>query len=227
MQLAIDTSTDTASIAIVHNGVITAELTWYCGKTHSTELLPNLSRLLTQSNLRLESITGIVVAKGPGSFNGIRVGISTAKGLALGLGVPLVGISTLEATAYPHAKTKLPVCAIFNAGRTEIAAAIYQQKQQWCQLMGDHITTIDILCSQINTKTIFWGEYAPAITEQLKNKLGQKAIVLSLITRLRRAGFLAELGIKRLEAGECDNLSTLQPIYLRKPPITKPKSCKR
>ena len=228
MQLAIDTSTAKASIAIIHDNEVIAELTWHCGQSHTTELLPRLSHLLTQSSLSLESTTGIIVAKGPGSFNGLRVGISAAKGLALSIGIPIIGISTLEAAAYPHAVTNLPICPIFDARRGEISTAIYQQEhQQWRQLIAEHITTTVTLCSQISSKTIFCGEYAPIIAEELTKRLGQKAVVISPIAGLRRAGFLAELGIKRLEAGDHDDLASLQPLYLRRPPITKPKPGKR
>ena len=224
MQLAIDTSTDTASLSLVQDGQVLAELTWYCGQSHTTGLLPNLAHLLNQTRLSLESTSGIIVAKGPGSFNGLRVGISTAKGLALSLGCPIVGISTLEVAAYPHVETGLPICPIFNAGRGEIATAIYQKKRRdWCQLVAEHITTVDTLCSQITTKTIFCGEFTPLIAPQLRKQLKQKAIILPPAAILRRAGFLAELGLKRLEAGDFDNPATLQPLYLRRPSITKPK----
>jgi len=224
MQLAIDTSTDTASLAIVQDSQVLAELTWRCEQNHSVELLPRLTRLLEQTKLNLQSINGIIVARGPGSFNGLRVGISTAKGLAFSLKIPVVGINTLEVEAYQHAATGLPVCPIFNAGRGEIAAAIYQRKGgQWCQIIAQHITTLDALCSQITTKTIFCGEFISAIAEQLAKQLGQRAIIPPPASRLRRASFLAELGLKRLETGDYDNPATLQPIYLRRPPITKPK----
>jgi len=224
MQLAIDTSTNTASLALVQDSEVLAELTWHCGQSHSTELLPHLLDLLNQSKLSLESTSGIIVARGPGSFNGLRIGIGTAKGLALSLGCPIIGISTLEVAAYPHADTGLPICPIFNAGRGEIATAIYQKRnRRWCQLVAEHITTIDTLCSQITTKTIFCGDFIPFIAPQLRKQLKQKAIILSPAARLRRASFLAELGLKRLEAGDFDNLATLQPLYLRRPQITKPK----
>ena len=224
MQLAIDTSTDTASVAIVQNSQVLAELTWHCEQNHTTELFPRLLQLLNQVKLSLESISGIIVARGPGSFNGLRVGVSTAKGLAFSLGSPIIGISTLEVAAYPHAETGLPICPIFNAGRGEIATAIYQKKnKRWCQLIAEHITTVDALCSQITTKTIFCGEFTPSIATQLSKQLKQKAIILPPAARLRRASFLAELGLKRLKVGDYDNPATLQPLYLRRPPITKPK----
>ena len=228
MQLAIDSSTDTASLAIARGNEVLAELTWCCGQNHSVELMPRLSRLLEQANIDLKSISGIIVARGPGSFNGLRVGISTAKGLAFSLGVPLVGISTLEAIAYSHAEAGLPVCPILNAGRGEIATAIYQLKgDRWQQITAEHISTVDALCTKITARTIFCGELTPAIIDELTGRLGQKAIIPPPASRLCRAGFLAELGLKRLQSGDCDQPSTLQPIYLRRPQITQPKNKNR
>ena len=224
MLLAIDTSTDTASLALVKDSQVLAELTWRCGQNHTVELLPQLLHLLNQTKLSLQSISGIIVAKGPGSFNGLRVGISIAKGLAFSLGVPVVGISTLEVEAYQHAETGLPICPMFNAGRGEIATAIYQKKfNKWLRLATEHITTVDALCSQITTKTIFCGEFMPFIATQLRKQLRQRAIIPPPASRLRRASFLAELGQQQFEAGNYDNLAILQPLYLRRPAITKPK----
>jgi len=224
MELAIDTSTDTASLALIQDNQVLAELTWRSGQNHSTQLLPNLNHLLDQSKLSLQSLTGIIVARGPGSFNGLRVGISTAKGLAYSLGIPIVGISSLEAEAYQYAETGLPVCPIFNAGRGEIATALYQKKRnKWCQLAAEHITTVDALCSQTATKTVFCGEFIPFIAPQLRKHLKQKAVIPSSITGLRRASFLAELGLEQLKVRNYDNPATLQPLYLRRPSITKAK----
>jgi len=224
MLLAIDTSTDTASLALVQDSQVLAELTWCCGQNHSVELLPQLVHLLNQTKLGLQSVSGIIVARGPGSFNGLRVGISTAKGLAFSLGIPIVGISTLEVAAYQHAETGLPICPIFNAGREEIATAMYQKKgTKWLKLAPEHITTVDALCSRISTKTLFCGEFVPIIVDQLREQLKQKAIIPTPASGLRRASFLAELGQQQLEVGNVDNVATLQPLYLRRPPITKPK----
>ncbi len=224
MLLAMDTSTGTASLAMVKDNQVLAELTWRCGQNHTVELLPQLICLLNQAKLSLQSISGVIVARGPGSFNGLRVGISIAKGLAFSLEVPIVGISTLAVEAYPHAETSLPICPILNAGRGEIATATYQKKyHKWRQLATEHITTVAALCSQISTKTIFCGEFIPFIATQLKEQLKQRAIIPPPATRLRRAGFLAELGQQQLEAGNYDSPATLQPLYLRRPAITKPK----
>ncbi len=220
MQLAIDTSTDSASLALVRDGEVLAETTWRSQQNHSVELLPKLAQLLNEAEAGIQAISGVIVAKGPGSFNGLRVGLSTAKGLAFSLKVPIIGISSLELEAYPHAETGLPVCPIFNAGRGEIATAMYQKKDdKWHQLVPEHITTVEALGSEITTKTIFCGEYVPLIADQLKKRLKPKAIIAA--TQLRRASRLAELAKGRLEAGDYDNPATLQPLYLRRPAITQ------
>ena len=223
--LAIDTSTDIAGLAIARGDQLLAELSWHCRQNHSVELMPLLNQLMMQAGVDYKDIGGIVVARGPGSFNGLRVGISSAKGLAFGLGVPLVGIGTLEAAAYHHASAGLPVCAAVNAGRDEIGAAIYQQIDgEWRQLIAEHVTTVDALCRQIDNKTIFCGPLPPGIEDELRRKLAERALIAPPIARLPRAGCLLELGAVRLDAGEDDGAAALQPLYLRRPQITQSKN---
>jgi tRNA threonylcarbamoyl adenosine modification protein YeaZ len=222
MILAIDTATDSAGIALVKEGEVLADATWRCEQNHTIELLPHLARLLGEVKVDISSISGVIVAKGPGSFNGLRAGISTAKGLAFSLGIPIIGISSLEVVAYEHAGAGLPVCPVLNAGRGEIATAIYQrQDNRWLQLVAEHITTIDSLCSGITVKTIFCGEFIPQVASELKKRLGERAVIAT--TQLFQVRLLAELGKQRLEAGDYDSPTTLQPLYLRRPAITQAK----
>jgi tRNA threonylcarbamoyl adenosine modification protein YeaZ len=219
MLLAIDTSTDSASLALVQDGRTLAEATWRCGQNHSVELLPRLTQLLKEAKAELQSISCVLVARGPGSFNGLRVGLSTAKGLAFSLDIPIIGVSSLELEAYQHAETDLPICPIFNARREDIATALYRKKDNWRRLAPEHITTVDALASEITQKTLFCGEYVPIIAKQLKEKLKDKAAIAP--PRPRRASLLAELAKERLKAGDYDNPATLQPLYLRRPAITQ------
>jgi len=224
MQLTIDTSTDIASLVLIQNGEALAESTWRCEQSHTTQLLPHLVDLLAQNKLSLQSISGVMVVKGPGSYNGLRVGISTAKGLAFSLGIPLIGLSSLELAAYQHAGTGMPICPILNAGRGEIATALYQKKgSEWSQLAPEHITTVDQLLPQITTKTVFCGEFVSSIAAELRNQLKDKAVTPPPATPAQRASLFAKLGRMRLEAGEYDDPLTLQPLYLRRPQITKSK----
>ena len=224
MQLAIDTSTDIVSLALAEEGQIIAELNWRSEQNHSVELLPQLEHLLNLVKRKNEEISQIIVAKGPGSYNGLRVGVSTAKGLAFSLGVPIAGISTLEVQAYQYAQTGLPVCSLINAGREEFAAAFYQQKnRRWSTLKREHLTTLESLVQDIRTKTLFCGELEQTTISRLKRRLKDNFVLPSQAARPRRAAYLIELGRNRLTTGKGDDPTTLQPLYLRRPHITRPK----
>ena len=223
MELAIDTSSNIVSVALSHKDEILASLTWQTTQNHTIELLPNLVCLLQQAKVELGSIEAIIVAKGPGSFNGLRVGISTAKGLAFALDIPLLGISTLEAEAYPFAFTGLPLRPIHKAGREEIATALYRQKDnEWRCLEAENLTTVKALCRRIKQKTLFCGEIPADIISEIQQNLGRQAIIPKS-SSMSRASSLAILGWRKLSRGEQDDLVTLQPLYLRPPHITKPR----
>ncbi len=184
--------------------------------------MPNILRLFQQANTGPTAVDAVVVAKGPGSFNGLRVGMSAAKGLAFVLGIRLLGISTLEAEAYPFAHTELPLRPIHKAGRDEIATALYQSlDNKWLCLEPEHLTTLDALCHQILQETLFCGEGLPEVIMQIQQQLGRLARIPTT-TRSSRVVSLAMLGWKRLSRQEEDELATLQPLYLRPPHITKP-----
>jgi len=223
MELAIDTSSNTINLALSYQGKTVAELTWHSGQNHTVELLPGLISLLNQAKINLPDLSTIFIAKGPGSFNGLRVGMSTAKGLAFALNVPLIGISTLEIEAYPFAYTELPLCPIHDAGRGEITVALYQQMGEWRCLQEAYITTLEVLLNQIREQTLFCGEIPSAVILQLRQTLGKKAIIPEAAVRQRRASYLSALGWQRFQKGNYDDLATLQPLYLRRPSITQPK----
>jgi len=219
MEIAIDTSTEMASIALSRRGEVEAEMTWPSGQNHTVELLPNLLHLLKQAKRDLEEIDAVIVAKGPGSFNGIRVGVSTAKGLAFSRGIPLLGIGTLEVEAFPYAPTGRLICPVLDAARGEIATALYQLKQgEWRQLVEEHITTVDRLCRDLAPGAIICGRLPPHLAQEMEQQLKERALILK--ATLRRAGYLAELGWQRLQRGQTDNPTTLQPLYLRHPSVT-------
>jgi len=222
--LAIDTSTDTASLALAQDNTVQAELTWRSKQNHTTQLLPNLNQLFKLTGTDAKSLTAIIIAQGPGSFNGLRVGVSAAKGLAFSLGIPIIGVNSLETAAYQYADTGLPVCAIFNAGRSEVATATYQKKYgKWQPLVKADIVTVEYLCRQTTKKTLFCGEFLPAVAAQITELLKTKAVIPPQIPDFKRASFLLELGKQRLDKGDVDDAVTLQPIYLRRPPIGAPK----
>ena len=229
MELAIDTSTETASIALSRSGEVKVETSWHAGQNHTVELIPNIIEMLGQAKAEIDDIEAVMVAGGPGSFNGLRVGFATAKGFALSMDIPLVSVGTLELEAYPHASIGFPVCPVQDVGRGEVAAALYQlDGGEWQQLVEEHVTTVDELCGGMRSKTLFCGRFSqrsPEIARRVEEFLGDKAVVVD--NTFCRAGVLAELGYIRLERGQRDDVATVQPLYLRRPAITKPKRGKR
>jgi len=228
MELAIDTATDTASIALSRSGKLITETSWHAGQNHTVELIPNIISLLGQAKAEIDDIEAVMVARGPGSFNGLRVGFATAKGFALSMDIPMVSVGTLELEAYPHATTGFSVCAVQDVGRGEVAVALYRMDEgEWRQRVKEHVTTVEDLCGETGSKTVFCGRFSqrsPDIAERIGELLGDKAIVID--NMFCRAGVLAELGYRRMERGERDEVATAQPLYLRRPAITKPKKGK-
>ena len=222
MYIAIDTSGETSGLALVQAGRIAAELSWQCSRNHTVELLPRIDDMLRQNHLKITDIRGIIVARGPGSFNGLRVGLGSSKGIAYGLNVPIIGISTLEATAYQYAGNNLPVCAISPIRHGGIACATYQQQQEWICLLPAHVTTVSELCKHTEQPTIFGGEISSEMESELHRQLGEQAIFGK--TDISRIAALALLGEKHLSAEITDAVSAIQPLYLRHPHISQPKS---
>jgi tRNA threonylcarbamoyladenosine biosynthesis protein TsaB len=208
------------SLALYDGERVLAEETWCSANGHTVELVPGLVRMLKRQGVLPSQLSGIAVALGPGSFTGLRIGLGVAKGLALTLDIPLIGIPTLDALVYAQSRKRGPVCAVLQAGRGRVSAAFYRRRRGQWQRQGDYrLTTLDELCAEIETRTFFCGEIDAQATELLRERLGEKAIVASPASSLRRAGYLAELGWQRLERDEVDDPATLAPIYLRHPSI--------
>ena len=161
------------------------------------------------------------MAAGPGSFNGLRVGMATVKSIATSRGLPIVSTTALEMEAYAHAAAPWPICAVHDAGRKELAWALYQgPAAEWRQLTEPHITTPAELVAALGERTLLCGELPAWCADDLARELGERAVVASPAARVRHAATLAELGWRRLEAGQLEDLNALQPLYLRRAPGT-------
>lgn len=239
MLLAIDTATRMASLALYDEarGWILGEETWYSNDHHSVELMPRLAALLEQQGVAPVGLTGLVVSLGPGSFTGLRTGVSLAKGLVLARQIPLVGIPTLDVTMRPHAGQRLPIWAIVQAGRGRICAAHYVRQRgdarawkPWRRQGSYLLTTVAGLCEHCQSQVaagsqgtaLFCGEIDQVEASIIRERLGDDALVVSPAAAVRRAAYLAEIGWERLARDDADDAVTLSPIYLHNPSIDGP-----
>jgi len=223
MELALDTSTDISGLALSREGEVLAEMAWLAGQDHARQLFPALEALMERGGVGLEEVKAIFVALGPGSFNGLRVGLAAAKGLVLALGAPLVGVSTLEVEAFPFRSAGLPLCPVHGAGREDLAVALFREGLGgWERLWEDQLLSPRELLGRLPEKVLLCGEIPSRFLAQLGTWKGE-AIIPSPAARRRRPAFLAELGWQRLKERGPDPPASLQPIYLRHPPITQRK----
>lgn len=219
--LAIDTATQYASVSLYdeQKGTI-AESSWYTSMNHTVELMPTIVRLMESQTLVPQQFDALAVALGPGSFTGLRIGLAVAKGLSLSLGIPIVGIPTLDIVAYAHYGQDLPICAVLQAGRGRICVALYVIGEQGWQRTSDyHLATVEELAEQVAESTLFCGEIDGSLHDSLKTQLGERAVIASPASSLRRAAYLAELGWQQLRSVGGDDLASLEPLYLHYPKV--------
>jgi tRNA threonylcarbamoyladenosine biosynthesis protein TsaB len=124
--LAIESSATAASAALIEDGKILSEFFAHTGLTHSQTLLPMVEQVLACAKVSAKDVDAFAVSVGPGSFTGVRIGVSTVKGLAFGTGKPCVPVSTLEAMAQNYRGQAVTVCAVMDARCQQVYNALFQ-----------------------------------------------------------------------------------------------------
>ena len=186
--------------------------------------MPAIRRVLEMSNATPGDLTGVGVALGPGGFSAVRVGMSAAKGLALPLKLPLVGVGTLEMEGYPYASIGLPVRPLIDAGRREVATALFKGPgPAWGKLEEERVSDMDGLVSSVLEPTLLCGEGVRSRVGQLREALGDRAVLVEGYTPSTRLWSLGAISSRRLGRGEADDPAALQPMYLRRPSIGQPR----
>nr|MBC7244878.1 tRNA (adenosine(37)-N6)-threonylcarbamoyltransferase complex dimerization subunit type 1 TsaB [Chloroflexota bacterium] len=216
MLLAIDTATRIAGLALYNQDGLQVEQMWRTSDNHTVELMTYVVCACEQQAIAPSDLGAVAVSLGPGSFTGLRVGMSVAKGLALALDIPLLGVPTLDATAYAYSHQPLPVCAVIPAGRGRWCIAFYQALAGTWQRRSEYmLINVDELIAYLKEPTLICGEIDPRLGQALREAVPRQAIIVSPALAMRRTGYLAELAWQRFVAGERDDLSLLSPIYLQ------------
>ncbi|MBI4198948.1 MAG: tRNA (adenosine(37)-N6)-threonylcarbamoyltransferase complex dimerization subunit type 1 TsaB [Chloroflexi bacterium] len=225
MLLAIDTSTRYAGVALVREGRLVQLVQWQSQRNHSVELLPTIEALLKREGVTVGAVTGIAVARGPGGFSALRVGMSVAKGLALVLGIPLLTATTLEAEAFGYRAVAEVLGAVLDAGREEVYWAWFERRgARLAQTSEERVGPPREVVREASPQALLCGEGVERHEESLAQDLPPGArLALPYVPALRVAS-LALLGWAKLQEGPGEDPAAVQPLYVRRPSVTLPSS---
>lgn len=217
--LGIEAATPVAAVAVSSEEKILAERLVNNQRTHSVNLLPMIKAVLEEGEVEPGQLDGIAVSSGPGSFTGLRIGMSTAKTLAQVWGLPVVGISTLEALVHPLTGQAGLLCPILNARKNEVYTAVYETRagRLFCLdgPLAEGPEKLAARLSSLGRPVVLLGDGVPVYGELLRQCLGDLAFFAPAAATLPRGAAVAELGLTRLAAGEGEDPLLLLPRYIR------------
>jgi tRNA threonylcarbamoyladenosine biosynthesis protein TsaB len=217
--LAVDTATKSCSIAVTEKQTVLAELTNTNGRTHSIHLLDMIHAVIQTAGLTVAALDGFAVTKGPGSFTGLRIGISTIKGLAMAVNKPVVGISSLETLAQQAGSGSDSdlICPLIDARKGEVYFAAYRFSADGLKIeKKEMVSAPDEVVKDICEPCIFVGSGAILYRELTADKLGDFARFAAQSQHTIRASTVARLSLKRFEDGHIGEVAELVPHYIRK-----------
>jgi tRNA threonylcarbamoyladenosine biosynthesis protein TsaB len=216
--LGIETATRTGSVAVVSESGVIAEYTLNIDLTHSERLMSTVDRVLKDTGIILGDLDGFAVSIGPGSFTGLRIGLSAVKGMALVTTKPVVAVPTLKALAWNLPQSKYLICALLDAKKKEVYAAIYRSgDDDLIQMMPESAISLKGLADRIKDKTLFTGEGANLFRNDIRSIFGEWARFAPLSAMVPSAASVAEIGLMMLKSGEQVDPDSLTPMYIRRP----------
>ncbi len=220
--LAVDTSTATAGIAVVDEKGLLAEFLLKDMKTHSQKLVPMLRELLDSLRLTPADIDVYAAVTGPGSFTGLRIGVTTIKSMAYALNKPVAGIPSLDALANAaSAAEDTVVCPIMDARNNQVYTALYKAQNglmtNLSGYMGLHVSELVKLLEEKydSVKVLFTGDGVLLHRDFLKIELKERCLFMPDFTLQQMAASAAQLALLRHAAGESMDQTELKPFYLR------------
>ena len=213
--LAMDTSGPVAGVAILEDGRVRYEAMAVNKMTHSESIMPMVEEALCRTALQKEQLTHLAVTVGPGSFTGVRIGVTAVKAMSHALGIPCIGVDALEATAFGIENSDEIICPIQDARVHQVYGAAFRGGQR---LMADCVVKLDEYLAQISAlgdRFLFTGDGVLAYREQIAEALGEKARFAAAHSAYLRPAAVACLAERDRE--QAVDYLTLQPLYLRAP----------
>ncbi len=221
--LAADTAEKSCSVAVMNGRNLLSEITIVNQETHSRHLMSMMDTCLKMSQLDISNMDAFAVAKGPGSFTGLRIGISIIKGLAAASEKPVVTVSNLDALAQQSVLSDLPICVMMDARKSEVYVCRYRLSDgKLCPKGEPRALSPENVISGIDRPYLFVGSGALLYREKIRQALGELAVFAPDDAHILRASTIARLGYERLLKGESDDLASFVPQYLRKADIKMP-----
>jgi tRNA threonylcarbamoyladenosine biosynthesis protein TsaB len=218
--LGIDTGSATASLGLVDDGRVRAALSraW---PSHCEGLPAAIDELIATAGLKLTDIKGIGIAIGPGSFTGLRIGLSYAKGLAYARRIPVAGIPTLDAMALAGGsdlRSGTLVCPVIDARRGEVYAALYRFSGDALEKEVDAVAlAIEELAGLISGDAILIGAAKAGEVQALAATKGHRISRLESAELSRTGGLVAALAAALIAQNKADDAASLEPLYVRGP----------
>lgn len=217
--LAMDSSSLVASVAVLEDDILMAEYTINYKKTHSQTLLPMIDEAVRMIELDLCMVDAIAIAKGPGSFTGLRIGSATAKGLGLALDKPIIAVPTLEAMAYNLWGNDALIVPIMDARRNQVYTGIYRFIDGEETVIKDPCAiAIEELIEELNTrkeKVVFLGDGVPVFREKIEKLLQAPHEFAPAHINRQRAAAVGALAFRYYEKNIIETAAEHKPDYLR------------
>jgi tRNA threonylcarbamoyladenosine biosynthesis protein TsaB len=215
--IGIDTATKGCSVSVVENALLLSEVTKVSSHTHAIHLMGMIDEALQISGVKLADVDGFAVTEGPGSFTGLRIGLSTAKGLAAAMQKPVVGVSSLRVLAMQLVPCPLLICPVLDARKNEVYVARYRyEKGELNQEVDADVLPPDIAVSGIHEPCIFVGDGATLYKDIIESVIGKFATFALPYYSVIRASTVAMLGIEKLDGKENVVSDNLIPYYIRR-----------
>jgi tRNA threonylcarbamoyladenosine biosynthesis protein TsaB len=215
--LALDTATNSCSAAVVDDGMVCAELTTVNNQTHSKHLMGMIDTVCHVSGQKIADMDGFAVTIGPGSFTGLRIGISAVKGLAWSLNKPMVGVSSLDALAWQCIPAAYPVYTLLDARKQEVYFCRYRFQDGELKKDGtEQVIAPAEVINAIREPCMFIGNGANLYKEEILSKLGELAHFAGWNQDVIRASSVARLSLEHFIHHQTDDVAQLVPHYIRK-----------
>lgn len=214
--LCVECSTMYCSVAIVSNSGCIAEHSLISKLTHSKRLLTAIADLMRQSELDWQDLNGLAISLGPGSFTGLRIGLTTIKGICLATGLPLLGISSLAALAWQLPHCHVPICPILDARKQEVYTGLYQTRSgAITTTMEPVVISMDKLTTLIHEPTIFVGDGVEVYRDILHKQLPDKTLFAPPQQVFPRASAIGSLALEKFASKSFIDPGSASPIYIR------------